>query len=90
MVLEGHFLKNNYPKSWTKKEIAEELGINQSIVVAWFNNRRNNQRKVKKASKANVKSAPAQFQPQQIEEPSSQAVLGMQYILRIFQSFLVK
>ena len=89
MVLEGHFLKNNYPKSWTKKEIAEELGINQSIVVAWFNNRRNNQRKVKKASKANVKSAPAQFQPQHIEEPSTQPVLG-NAILKTFQSFLVK
>ena len=80
VVLEAHFQENNYPKSWTKKEIAEELGINQSIVVAWFNNRRNGQRKVKKASKANVKSAPAQSQPQHIEEPSSQAVLGMQYL----------
>ena len=80
VVLEGHFLRNKYPKSWTKKEIAEELGINQSIVVAWFNNRRNGQRKVKKASKANVKSAPAQSQPQHIEEPSSQSVLGMQYL----------
>ena len=79
VALEGHFLKNNYPKSWTKKEIAEELGINQSIVVAWFNNRRNVQRKVKKASKENVKSAPAQSQPLHIEEPSFQAVSGMQY-----------
>lgn len=88
VVLEGHFLKNKYPKSWTKKEIAEELGINQSIVVAWFNNRRNGQRKVKKASKANVKLAPAQSQPQHVEEPSSQAVLGMQYLE--YFSFLVK
>ena len=88
VVLEGHFQENNYPKSWTKKEIAEELGINQSIVVAWFNNRRNGQRKVKKASKANVKLAPAQSQPQHVEEPSSQAVLGMQYLE--YFSFLVK
>ena len=90
VVLEGHFLKNKYPKSWTKKEIAEELGINQSIVVAWFNNRRNGQRKVKKASKANVKLAPAQSQPQHVEEPSSQAVLGMQYEYLEYFSFLVK
>ena len=89
VVLEGHFLKNNYPKAWTKKEIAEELGINQSIVVAWFNNRRNVQRKVKKASKEIVKSAPAQSQPQHIEEPSFQAVSGMQY-LEYFRVFLLK
>ena len=88
VVLEGHFLKNNYPKSWTKKEIAEELGINQSIVVAWFNNRRNGQRKAKKASKANIKSVPAQSQPQHIEEPSSQVVSGMQY-LEYFRVFLL-
>ena len=59
VVLEGHFLKNNYPKSWTKNEIAKELGINQSIVATWFNNKRNGLRKLKKASKGNVKSAPA-------------------------------
>ena len=32
VVLEGHFLKNNYPKSWTKKEIAEELGKNNQLL----------------------------------------------------------
>ena len=36
-----------------------------------------------------VKSAPAQFQPQHIEEPSTQPVLG-NAILKTFQSFLVK
>ena len=46
--------------------------------MAWFNNRRNGQRKVKKALKANVKSASVQSQPQHIEEPSSQTNLGMQ------------